>query len=117
MHVVFGAGGPLGDAVARAVLARHGRVRAVNRRGAADLPPDVEVVRGDATNPDSTREICRGASLVYHCAGAPYTDWPAVIGTVAGLREKRDNAAAPAEKAVTGPGTSPASGPVIGGAE
>jgi nucleoside-diphosphate-sugar epimerase len=61
------------------VLARHGRVRAANRRGTADLPPEVEVVRADATDPDSTREICRGASVVYHCAGAPYAEWPAML--------------------------------------
>jgi len=54
-------------------------VRAVTRRGIADLPPEVEIVHGDATDSARTRELCHGASLVYHCAGAPHTDWPAAL--------------------------------------
>jgi len=54
-------------------------VRAVSRRGVAGLPPDVEIVRGDATDSSCTRELCHGASVVYHCAGAPYGDWPATL--------------------------------------
>ena len=61
------------------MLARHGRVRTVSRRGTANLPSRVEVVRGDATDPARTRELCHGASVVYHCAGAPYTEWPATL--------------------------------------
>ena len=81
--------------MARTVLARHGRVRAVSRRGAADLPSRVEVVRGDATDPARTRELCHGASVVYHCAGAPYTEWPATLPRLmAGIIEGASDAGA-----------------------
>ncbi len=77
LHVVFGASGGIGQAVARELVARGKRVRAVNRSGRADLPPGVEVKRADATDLASAREACRGATVVYNCANAPYTDWAA----------------------------------------
>ena len=77
IHVVFGANGALGGAVVRELVARGKRVRAVNRSGNAQVPEGVEVVAGDATKPESTRRVCEGAAVVYHCAGAPYHDWPA----------------------------------------
>jgi nucleoside-diphosphate-sugar epimerase len=74
-RVVFGTG-PLGLAVARHLSGRGDGVRAVNRSGRADLPPEVEVVRADAANPADARRVCRGASDVYHCASPPYAKWP-----------------------------------------
>ena len=76
LHVVVGTGA-VGSAVIRALAQRGARVRAVNRRGAADVPEGVEVTAGDATDHDSVIASCRGASVVYHCANAPYTEWPA----------------------------------------
>ena len=64
LHVVFGASGGIGQAVARELLARGKRVRAVNRSGQADLPPGIEVMRADATDPASAAEACRGAATV-----------------------------------------------------
>ena len=79
IHVVFGASGPLGGAVVRELAARGKRVRAVNRSGNATVPEGVEVVSGDATKPESTRRVCQGAAVVYHCMGAPYADWPTLF--------------------------------------
>jgi len=79
IHVVFGASGPLGGAVVRELAAQGKRVRAVNRSGNATVPEGVEVVSGDATNPESTRRVCQGAAVVYHCMGAPYADWPTLF--------------------------------------
>jgi nucleoside-diphosphate-sugar epimerase len=76
LHVVFGTG-PVGSATISALAKRGSRVRAVNRRGTASVPQVVEVVAGDATDHDSVIAACRGASVVYHCANAPYTEWPA----------------------------------------
>lgn len=76
LHVIFGAAA-LGQAVMRAALARGHRVRLVSRGGKAQVPAGVEVTRGDAKDPSSTREVCRGAAVVYNCAAPPYTDWPA----------------------------------------
>lgn len=75
IHVVFGSG-PVGMAVMQELLARGKRVRMVNRSGRADVPPPVEVVRADATDPVTAGLACRGAEVIYHCAKAPYTEWP-----------------------------------------
>ena len=76
-HVVFGSG-PVGLAVVDALLAQGKRVRVVSRSGARRaLPVAVEVVRGDATDPEDTRRVCAGATHVYNCTNAPdYHRWP-----------------------------------------
>ena len=78
LHVVYG-NGPVGTAVVAALLQQGTRVRVVTRSGARkDLPPAVEVVRGDATDPADARRACAGASHVYHCTNpADYHRWPA----------------------------------------
>jgi nucleoside-diphosphate-sugar epimerase len=77
LHVVFGSG-PVGLAVVETLLAQGKQVRVVSRSGARrSLPESVEVVRGDATHPGDTRQVCAGASHVYNCTNAPdYHRWP-----------------------------------------
>jgi nucleoside-diphosphate-sugar epimerase len=77
LHVVFG-NGPVGLAVVETLLAQEKKVRVVSRSGARrSVPESVEVVRGDATRPDDTRQVCAGASHVYQCTNAPdYHRWP-----------------------------------------
>jgi nucleoside-diphosphate-sugar epimerase len=77
LHVAFG-NGPVGLAVIDTLM-RHGKpVRVASRSGGRrTLPADVEVTRGDATNPEDTRRVCAGASQVYNCTNAPdYHRWP-----------------------------------------
>ncbi len=67
---VTGAGGFLGRALVRALVARGDAVRALVRR----LPdegelPGAEVLLGDATDPAALRRGVRGADLVFHLAG------------------------------------------------
>lgn len=76
LHVIFGAG-PVGRAVMEELVARGRRVRVVSRSGGLAAPTGVEVLAGDATNPESARALCAGASVVYNCLNAPYTAWPA----------------------------------------
>ncbi len=76
LHVVFGAGGNLGQAVVRELLRRSKLVRAVVRNGRSFPQAIVETVQGDAADPSSTQRICEGATVVYNCANPPYTKWP-----------------------------------------
>lgn len=92
LHVVFGAG-PLGLAVMRALEARKQRARLVSRSGkpSSDRATPFEWIKGDATDFESARRACAGATVVYHCAGAPYPRWTELLprmmdGIAAGAR-------------------------------
>jgi nucleoside-diphosphate-sugar epimerase len=74
LHVVFGTG-PLGLAVMRELVARGKKVRLVNRRGSAQVPAGVEMVRADVSVPGEARQAAGRATVVYQCANAPYTQW------------------------------------------
>ncbi len=74
LHVIFGTG-PLGMATMRALVQMGKRVRMVNRSGKADVPHGVEVVAGDAYNPEVTRRLTEGAAAVYQCAQPGYAEW------------------------------------------
>jgi len=75
--IVFGTG-PLGLAVMDELVARGRPVTLINRSGQVDelLPDGVEIVPGDATDPDQVAAICAEAGLVFHCAQPGYTNWP-----------------------------------------
>jgi nucleoside-diphosphate-sugar epimerase len=76
LQIVFGTG-PVGLAVIDELIARGKRVRVVTRKGQANVPAGVEVIRGDATDPNSTREVCKGATHIYNCTNPPdYHKWP-----------------------------------------
>ena len=76
LHVIFGTG-PVGLAVAAALLANEERVRLVSRSGKTIPPPGAELRRGDATDPASARALCVGATHVYNCTNPPdYHRWP-----------------------------------------
>ena len=76
LHVVFGASGPLGSAVVRALVAGGKTVRAVSRSGTTSVSDGVAAVQADATNHESVVPACAGAAVVYHCANAPFAEWP-----------------------------------------
>lgn len=76
---MFGASGGLGNAVVRELAARGKPTRGVDRSGRAVVPQGVELVTGDATDAESARRACRGASVVYHCANARYDQWPRIL--------------------------------------
>ena len=82
LHAVFGAGGGAGNALVRALAAQGENVRAITRSGRAEVPPGVENVRADAGEPQSARQACSGASVVYHCVNVPYEEWEATFPRV-----------------------------------
>ncbi len=49
----------------------------VNRSGKrpADIPHDMEIIAGDAANPEFTRTVAAGAQCVYQCAQPAYHEW------------------------------------------
>lgn len=55
-HVIFG-NGPVGRATMHALVSRGQAVRMINRSGRGSVPDRVEVVCGDAMNPEFTRSV------------------------------------------------------------
>jgi nucleoside-diphosphate-sugar epimerase len=80
LHVVFGAG-PLGIALMRALEVRKLPTRLVTRGGkrAIGSATPFEWFEADATDARSAQRACAGASVVYHCAGAPYHRWEELL--------------------------------------
>ncbi len=75
LHVVFGTG-QVGTSLA-AHLAESGvSVRAVSRERPRILADGVDWRTVDATDPEATADAAKGASVVYQCLNAPYTEWP-----------------------------------------
>jgi nucleoside-diphosphate-sugar epimerase len=73
-HVIFGTGA-IGLATLDALLRRGETVRMVNRSGSAPVPEAVEVVGGDAADPQFTIEVARDARVVYQTLNPPYERW------------------------------------------
>jgi nucleoside-diphosphate-sugar epimerase len=77
-YVIFGTG-PLGLSVLDALVERgKNDLILVNRSGQLEeaLPEGVEIVSGEATDPQQVAAICSGAEVVFHCAQPGYTEWP-----------------------------------------
>jgi nucleoside-diphosphate-sugar epimerase len=75
LHVVFGTG-----QVGRALSARLAElglaVRAVSRHEPSALPTGTEWLEADARDLDAATDAAKGASVIYQCLNAPYTNWP-----------------------------------------
>jgi dihydroflavonol-4-reductase len=72
--LVTGATGKVGNALARSLAERGDDVRALVRdvaRGRELLPPGVEAVRGDVTDPGSVATAAGGCELVFNAMGIP----------------------------------------------
>ena len=73
-HVVIGAGGGIGGAAVRELVARELPTIAVSRGSDAGAN-GAESRQADAATTEGAIEACRGAAVVYHCAQPPYTRW------------------------------------------
>ncbi|HEX5839321.1 MAG TPA: NAD-dependent epimerase/dehydratase family protein [Anaerolineales bacterium] len=74
-HVVLGTGA-IGRAVAQELVKRGERVCMVNRSGKMDeAPAGVGVVACDLYDPESVREVTRGAKAVYQASQPAYQEW------------------------------------------
>src|SRR5215469_8104614 len=74
LHVVFGATGAIGGAVVAELVRTGHSVRAVSRAGRA--PEGAQGVAANASDPAQAARAAAGASVLYHCASPPYTQWP-----------------------------------------
>ncbi len=77
--LVLGATGGVGGAVAKALLARGWRVKALTRRAPREMArkrPDIAWVAGDAMDAGAVLAAAAGASLIVHAVNPPgYRDW------------------------------------------
>jgi nucleoside-diphosphate-sugar epimerase len=78
LHVVFGTG-QVGRALAAHLVRLGLAVRAVSRQRPPALDGGVEWRPADATDPEAARDAAKGASVIYQCLNAPYTQWPALF--------------------------------------
>jgi nucleoside-diphosphate-sugar epimerase len=80
--LVLGATGGIGGAVARNLLARGWRIRALNRNAAkaAKAEPDFDWSQGDAMNARDVLQAAEGSSLIVHAVNPPgYCDWETLV--------------------------------------
>jgi nucleoside-diphosphate-sugar epimerase len=75
LHVVFGTG-QVGSALAAQLAGLGVAVRAVSRHRPAVLAGGVDWRAADAADPEAATDAAKGASVVYQCVNAPYTQWP-----------------------------------------
>ena len=73
-HVIFGTGA-IGLATLDALRRRGETARLVNRSGTAPVPDDVEIVKGDASDPGFAAAAAHGAEVVYQTLNPPYHQW------------------------------------------
>src|SRR5215211_1381484 len=77
--LVTGATGKVGHAVARALLERGDEVRVLVRnpgRASTLLPPGVQAIRGDVTEPPTVDKAAAGCELVFNAMGLPEQWFP-----------------------------------------
>jgi len=75
LHVVFGTG-QVGRALAGHLADGGLAVRMVSRHRPAVLPGGADWRAADATDPEAAADAAKGASVIYQCLNAPYTQWP-----------------------------------------
>ena len=75
LHVVFGAG-QVGRALVTHLAGQGKAVRVVARRCPRELPEGVDSRDADATDREAAADAAKGASVIYQCLNAPYTEWP-----------------------------------------
>jgi nucleoside-diphosphate-sugar epimerase len=75
LHVVFGAG-QVGRALIACLAGQDKNVRVVSLHYPPALPEGVDSRVADATDQEAAGDAAKGASVIYQCLNAPYTEWP-----------------------------------------
>ena len=74
LHVVFGAG-QVGRALAAQLSDMGHAVRTVSLHQPEGVTSGVDCRTADVTDTEAAIDAAKGASVVYQCLGAPYTQW------------------------------------------
>jgi nucleoside-diphosphate-sugar epimerase len=75
LHVIFGTG-QVGLTLAARLAGSNIAVRTVSRRRPATLAAGIDWRSADVTDPEAAADAAKGATVVYQCLNAPYTQWP-----------------------------------------
>jgi len=75
VHAVFGAG-QVGRALITRLVGLGLPVRVLSRQRPVGLADVIDWRETDAADPEAATEAATGASVIYQCLNAPYTDWP-----------------------------------------
>jgi nucleoside-diphosphate-sugar epimerase len=75
LHVVFGVG-QVGRALSARLAGLGLPVRVLSRHRPTVLADGVDWRAADASDPEAATAAAEGASVVYQCLNAPYTNWP-----------------------------------------
>ena len=74
--VILGAAGRIGDAASKAFMSAGWRVKGLVRgRNGAELHPDAEWIKADATDREALVDACSGADVVLNALNPEYTEW------------------------------------------
>ncbi|HEX2785194.1 MAG TPA: NAD-dependent epimerase/dehydratase family protein [Ilumatobacteraceae bacterium] len=75
LHIVFGAG-QIGQTLATHLRRKGLPVRSVSRSRPQTLASDVDWRVADVTDREAATDAAEGASVIYQCLNASYTQWP-----------------------------------------
>jgi nucleoside-diphosphate-sugar epimerase len=87
MQTILGAGGPIGNELAKALTKYTSEIRLVSRKPEKVNPTD-ELVVADLLKPEEVKKAVQGSTVVYLTAGLPYSlkvwkeSWPKIMGNV-----------------------------------
>ena len=84
-HVIIGAGAT-GTATALELANRGHAVKVITRSGSGPTHPSIELIKANASDPETLIRHAKGAAAIYNCANPPYnkwtTDWPPLAASI-----------------------------------
>lgn len=85
IHTIFGAGGPVANALTRQLISKNENVRLVSRRPSTFTGNNVTWQKADLLNYTEVLQAAKGSDIIYLCAGLVYNkaiwqqQWPVIM--------------------------------------
>lgn len=85
IHTIFGAGGPVANALTRTLISKNENVRLVSRRPSTFSGNNVTWQKADLLNYAEVLQAAKGSDVIYMCAGLVYNktiwqqQWPIIM--------------------------------------